>query len=48
MDSYDNLPDAEIKPVGEITKKFIELGIKTFKEAFHKRVAVFSLPRATM
>jgi hypothetical protein len=33
MDSYDNLPDAEIKPVGEISKKFIELGIKTFKEA---------------
>jgi hypothetical protein len=33
MDSYDKLPDAEIKPVGEISKKFIELGIKTFKKA---------------
>jgi len=33
MDSYDKLPDAEIKPVGEISKRFIELGIKTFKEA---------------
>ena len=33
MDSYDKLPDAEIKPVGEISKKFIELGIKTFKDA---------------
>jgi hypothetical protein len=33
MDSYDKLPDAEIKPTGEISKKFIELGIKTFKEA---------------
>ena len=33
MDSYDKLPDAEITPVGEISKKFIELGITTFKEA---------------
>jgi hypothetical protein len=33
MDPYDNLPDAEIKPVGEISRKFIELGINTFKEA---------------
>ena len=33
MDSYDKLPDAEIKPVGEISKKFIALGIKTFKDA---------------
>ena len=33
MDSYDKLPDAEIKPVGEISKKFIELGIQTFREA---------------
>ena len=32
-DSYDNLPDAEIKPRGEISKKFLELGIKSFKEA---------------
>ena len=33
MDSYDKLPDAEIKPIGEISKKFIEIGIKTFKQA---------------
>ncbi len=33
MDSYDNLPDAEIKPLGIISKKFLELGIKSFKEA---------------
>ncbi|MBY8992545.1 MAG: hypothetical protein KGD58_17500 [Candidatus Lokiarchaeota archaeon] len=33
MDSYDKLPDAEIKPVGEISKEFIELGITSFKEA---------------
>jgi len=33
MDSYNNLPDTEIKPVGDISKKFIELGIKSFKEA---------------
>ena len=33
MDPYDKLPDAEIKPVGDISKKFIELGIKSFKDA---------------
>ena len=33
MDSYDKLPDAEIKPVGEISRKFLELGINSFKEA---------------
>ncbi|MBY9004157.1 MAG: hypothetical protein KGD73_09325 [Candidatus Lokiarchaeota archaeon] len=33
MDSYDNLPDSEIKPVGTISKKFVELGIKSFKKA---------------
>ena len=33
MDSYDKLPDAEIKPVGEMSKKFLELGIKSFKQA---------------
>ena len=33
MDSYDKLPDAEIKPVGEISKVFLNLGIKSFKEA---------------
>ena len=33
MDSYDILPDVEIKPVGDISKKFLELGIKSFKEA---------------
>jgi len=33
MDSYDKLPDAEIKPIGELSKKFLELGIKTFKDA---------------
>jgi hypothetical protein len=33
MDSYDNLPDAEIKPVGDISKKFLNLGIKSFKTA---------------
>jgi hypothetical protein len=33
MDSYKKLPDAEIKPIGELSKKFLELGIKTFKEA---------------
>jgi len=35
MDSYDNLPDTEIKSKGEISKKFLELGIKSFKEAGH-------------
>lgn len=33
MDAYDNLPDYEIKPEGEISKKFLGLGIKSFKEA---------------
>ncbi|TES96372.1 MAG: hypothetical protein E3J90_08170 [Promethearchaeota archaeon] len=33
MDSYDNLPNAEIKPVGEFSIKFLDLGIKTFKDA---------------
>ena len=33
MDSYDKLPDAEIIPVGELSKKFLDLGIKTFKDA---------------
>jgi hypothetical protein len=33
MDSYNKLPDAEIKSVGEISSKFLELGIRTFKEA---------------
>jgi hypothetical protein len=33
MNSYDKLPDKEIKPLGVISKKFLELGIKSFKEA---------------
>ncbi len=33
MDSYNNLPNAEIKPVGQISRKFLELGITSFKEA---------------
>ncbi|MFX1493811.1 MAG: hypothetical protein ACFFBZ_05980 [Promethearchaeota archaeon] len=33
MDSYNKLPNAKIKPVGEIARKFLELGITTFKEA---------------
>ena len=33
MDSYDNLPDAQIEPVGEISKRFLQLGIKSFKKA---------------
>ncbi len=33
MDSYDKLPDAEIKPVGKMSRKFLELGIKSFKQA---------------
>jgi hypothetical protein len=33
MDSYNKLPHAEIKPKGEISKKFLELGINSFKEA---------------
>jgi hypothetical protein len=33
MDSYDKLPDAEIIPIGDISKKFLGLGIKSFKIA---------------
>jgi hypothetical protein len=33
MDSYNKLPDAEIKPVGIISRKFLDLGIKSFKGA---------------
>ena len=33
MDSYDKLPDAEIKPIGEISNKFLDPGLKTFKKA---------------
>ncbi len=33
MDSYDKLPDAKITPSGEMSRKFLELGIKSFKEA---------------
>ncbi len=33
MDSYNNLPDLEIKPMGKISKKFLALGINSFKEA---------------
>lgn len=34
MDSYDKLPEAPIIPKGEISKKFLELGINNFREAF--------------
>ncbi len=33
MDSYDKLPDTEIIPVGEFSKKFLELAITTFRDA---------------
>ncbi len=33
MDSYENLPDFEIKNAGRMSNKFLDLGIKTFKEA---------------
>ena len=33
MDSYDKLPDAEITDSGIISKKFLKLGIHSFKEA---------------
>lgn len=33
MDSFDKLPDKEITPSGIISRKFLELGIKSFKEA---------------
>ncbi len=33
MDSYNKIPNAEIKDKGEISKKFLELGITSFREA---------------
>lgn len=33
MDSYDNLPDKNITLQGEMSKIFLEFGIKSFKEA---------------
>ena len=33
MDSYDKLPDAEIKPAGNISRKFLDLRINSFKQA---------------
>jgi hypothetical protein len=33
MDSYEKLPDAELKPVGMLSRKFLELGLSSFKEA---------------
>ncbi|MFW9829738.1 MAG: hypothetical protein ACFFEY_19345 [Candidatus Thorarchaeota archaeon] len=33
MDSYSNLPEVEIVPNGEISKKFLNLGIKSFRAA---------------
>ncbi|MBN1802174.1 MAG: hypothetical protein JW891_11745 [Candidatus Lokiarchaeota archaeon] len=33
MDSYDYLPDAEIVISGPMSKKFIQMGVKSFKEA---------------
>ena len=33
MDSHEYIPDNEIKSRGKISKKFLELGIKTFKKA---------------
>lgn len=33
MDSYDNLPNTEIIPIGEISKIFLNLGVRSFKEA---------------
>ena len=33
MDSYDNLPDNKITLQGEISKKFLKIGITSFKEA---------------
>jgi len=33
MDSYDNLPDYEIKEMGDMSKKFLDLNISSFKEA---------------
>ena len=33
MDSFDKLPDKEIKPLGEMSIKFLELNISSFKDA---------------
>ncbi len=33
MDSYDKLPEGDIKSVGDISKKFLALGIESFKAA---------------
>ena len=33
MDSYEYLPEAEIKPRGIVSKKFLELGVNTFRKA---------------
>jgi len=33
MDSYDNLPDTIITPQGKISKKFLKMGIISFKKA---------------
>ena len=33
MDSYELLPKLDITPSGEISNKFLSMGIKTFKEA---------------
>ena len=33
MDSYDNLPDAEITASGDISRKFLDLSIKSFQKA---------------
>ena len=33
MDLYDKLPNAEIIPSGDISRKFLDLGIKTFQKA---------------
>jgi len=33
MDSYDYLPNAKINPVGVFSKKFLDIGIKSFKGA---------------
>jgi hypothetical protein len=33
MDSYDHLPDVKVSSKGKISKKFLQLGINSFKEA---------------
>jgi hypothetical protein len=33
MDSYENLPNTQITLVGELSRTFLNLGIKTFKDA---------------